>query len=258
MPLADGVGHDAVVGEGAQGGLGHRVDDARGDQLLHVEDIGVRRVLGPGARPQRPLRAGAGVAEREPSLVGEPPAEAGVGMVGVGDRHPAAQLGAVGEHGVGLGVDARDEERRHRGDGEGRAGGQAALEPPHVGVDDLLVARDGEQQRDVDVDPVGDELLDRRHSRLRRRHLDHDVGAGQPDPQLERLRDGRGRVVGEVRGALERDEPVAAVARVVGRAQQVGGAPDVVQRELEEQLPRARRRRGARPAGAARRSDPTR
>ena len=38
-------------------------------------------------------------------------------------------------------------------------------------------------------------------------------------------------------GALERDEPVAAPAVLVGRAQQAGGRADVVEREREEQLP---------------------
>ena len=43
-------------------------------------------------------------------------------------------------------------------------------------------------------------------------------------------------VVGEVGRALEGDEPVAPGARVVGRAEQVGGSADVLERELEEQL----------------------
>ena len=43
-------------------------------------------------------------------------------------------------------------------------------------------------------------------------------------------------VVGEVGRAFEGDEAVAPVAGVVGRAQQVGGAADVVEREREEEL----------------------
>ena len=55
-------------------------------------------------------------------------------------------------------------------------------------------------------------------------------------PQLDRLCDGRHRVVREVGSALERDEPVPPAARVVRWAQEIGGAPDVLEREAEEQL----------------------
>ena len=157
--------------------------------------------------------------------------------MGVGDRDAAAQRGVGGKQRVGLGVDARDEERGHRGDRvDGLAGGRAPLEAGEVGVDHLLVARDGEQQRDVDVDAAGGELLDRGDPGLGGGHLDHHVGPGEPAPQLERLLDRGLGVVGEVGRALERDEPVASVALVVGGAQQVGGPADVVERELEEQL----------------------
>ena len=49
----------AVVGEGVQGRLGHRVDRERRGEALDVEDVGGLGVLGPGARPEQPLRAGA-------------------------------------------------------------------------------------------------------------------------------------------------------------------------------------------------------
>ena len=44
------------------------------------------------------------------------------------------------------------------------------------------------------------------------------------------------RVVGQIGGALEGDEPVAAPAVLICRAQQAGGRADVVEREREEQL----------------------
>ena len=112
----------------------------------------------------------------------------------------------------------------------------APLEAGEVGVDDLLVARDGEQQRDVDVDAAGGELLDRGDAGLGGGDLDHHVGPREAAPELERLLDRRRGVVGEVGRALERDEAVAPAAGVVGRAQQVGGAADVVEREREEEL----------------------
>ena len=48
----------AVVGEGEQGLLGHRVDRERRRQRLDVEDVGRLLVLGAGAGPQEPLRSG--------------------------------------------------------------------------------------------------------------------------------------------------------------------------------------------------------
>ena len=156
---------------------------------------------------------------------------------------------SAGEQGVGLGVDARDEERGDRGDGVDRLPARhAPLEAGEVGVDDLLVALDGEQQRDVDVDAAGGELLDRGDPGLGGGNLDHHVGPREALPQLERLLDGRRGVVGEVGRALERDEPVAPVAGVVGRAQQVGGTADVVEREREEELLRVAHARGDRRA----------
>ena len=52
-------GHLAVVGDGAQGGLGHGVDHAGRDQVGHVPGVGVGRILDRGRGPQRPLRPGA-------------------------------------------------------------------------------------------------------------------------------------------------------------------------------------------------------
>ena len=170
---AEGHRDLAVVGERAQRLLGHRVDHARSDQLLDVEHVGVAGVLGPGARPQRALRARA---ERSPArcqrVAGEALQIAPVGVVRVGDRDPPAQRRIGRERGIGLGVDARDEERGDRRDPVDRlARGDPALQAAQIGLDDLLVALDGEQQRDVDVDAAGGQLLDRA-----------DAGVGSPAP----------------------------------------------------------------------------
>ena len=85
--------------------------------------------------------------------------------------------------------------------------------------------------------PQRGELLDRRDPSRRGGDLDHHVRTGEPIPQSDRLLDGAGGVVREVGRALERDEPVAPVARVVRRPQQVGGTADVVERELRRRAP---------------------
>ena len=92
----------AVVGEGAQRGLGHGVDDVGRDQLLDVEHVGVGGVLGAGAGPQRPLGWAPSVAQREPAIVGEALAVAGVGAMGVGDRDATAQGEPAGSSGSTL------------------------------------------------------------------------------------------------------------------------------------------------------------
>ena len=207
-------------------------------QLRYVEHVGIGRVLGSGARPQRPLPPGAAVTEALPAGAGELGPVALVGDAGAGDRDLAAGGRSGVEQRVGLGVDARQEERRHRGD---RVHRLARIGPrrqaTQVGVDHLLVALDREQQGDVDVHAAARQLLDRGQPRGRAGNLDHHVRLAEPLPQVGGLGDGRLGVVGQVGCAFERDEPVAALALLVGRAQQPGGRADVVEREREEQLP---------------------
>ena len=120
-----GVGVDrplqrAVVLEGAQGRLGHRVHGGRPDQVVDVEQVGVGRVLGRGRRPQRPLHAGALGPQRLPALAGEGAVEVLVGHLGLGHGRlaPQGEDGGVAglptgqglEAAVDLGVDPADEE----------------------------------------------------------------------------------------------------------------------------------------------------
>ena len=64
----------AVIGDRAHGGLGHRVDHARRDQVGHVAGIGVGRVLDRGRGPQRPLRPGPGRRAARPTAPRRTPA----------------------------------------------------------------------------------------------------------------------------------------------------------------------------------------
>src|SRR4051794_35813000 len=111
----------AVVGEGHQGLLRHRVDGVGDHQLGHVERVGVVGVLDPGGGPQRPLRRGALGGQRLPARPGEDLLVRGVGEPRVRDRGLAAQrqrlVGAdLLQPLVDLGVDPGDEEAGHRGD----------------------------------------------------------------------------------------------------------------------------------------------
>ena len=105
--------------------------------------------------------------------------------------------------------------------------GLAALEPADVGLGDLLVGLDREQQRDVDVDPLVDRLLDRADALRRARDLDHHVRAVDRLPVGARRCERPLGVVREVGGDLERDEAVLPFVSSMNRREDVAGALDV-------------------------------
>ena len=139
---------------------------------------------------------------------------------------------------VGLGVHARDEERGDRGELAARvaAAVDEALDAADVGLGDLAVALEREDQRDVDRDARGDRVLDRLQALDRRRDLDEEVRAVDQLVQALGLGLGGLGVVREVRVDLERDPAVLAACP---RPRRGAGC---------------RRRRGCRPWRAARRS----
>ena len=228
------------VSAGARGvdrRLGHRVDRVRADQRVHVERVGIRRVLRRRRGPERALDVGALGGERLPARAGEDALERAVGELRVGDRGDPLQLGVAEllEALVDLAVDARDEEARDRGDAVDRlAGRRALLEALDVRVRDLLVALDREQERHVDGDPRGRELAERLDALGRRGHLDQHVRA------VDLLEDALGLlhrplgVARELGQQLERDVAVLALGLLEDRAQQVGTLADVGVGELEE------------------------
>ena len=173
------------------------------DEPVDVHRVGVRRVLHAGRRPQRPLDRRARLAQRGEALAVEDLLEAAVGGARVGEAGLARELGVAErlEALVDLGVDARDEERRDRLHVDALALGEAALEAADERLGDALVRGDREQQRDVDVEPLVDHLLDRGDALVGARDLDHQVGAVDAVPVLARLLDrasgcrrrGRGR-----------------------------------------------------------------
>ena len=79
------------------------------------------------------------------------------------------------------------------------AGGVELFETLHVGVDDLAVALEPEQQRDVDVDALTQALPDRRQSLGGARDLHEQVRLVDLLPELAGGRDGAVGVAGELR-----------------------------------------------------------
>ncbi len=108
----------------------------------------------------------------------------------------------------------------------------AALETPHVGLGDAPVLGQREEQRDVDVDSLVGEFLDRLSAFDGAGHLDHHVRQVQPAEQVKGFRDRSGRVVRQAWRHFEADEAVHALRPVVHRAQDVRGQRDVPQRKF--------------------------
>ena len=133
-------------------------------------------------------------------------------------------------------VPAADEERGDRFDLRIEPGRDAPLDAAQVGLGrgQILLAR--EQQRHVDRHAGEDRGLDRLHAGRRPRDLDVEIGPVRRRVQFESGGRGLGGVVDDRRRDLERDEAVGTVGRVEDRAEQVGGAAQVAQCELEEQV----------------------
>ncbi len=157
-----------------------------------------------------------------------------VGQPRVGDRRLAAQrqrlFGADRvEPLVDLGVHPADEERRHRPDaGERPARVEPLLQTRCVSVHDPAVALDGEDQRDIDADPVRDRGGDRRQTGDRGGDLDEQVGPIDLLPQVVRLVDRLLGLVGQPWVDLERDATVEPARTLGHRREQVTCRADVV------------------------------
>ena len=247
-PLEARLGMPVVL-VGGERGRGHGVDGVRRDERLDVVRVGVGRVLGRGARPERPLDARARAGQRGEALAAELAAEGGVGELGVGDRGLAPErleqrrcLAAAGpellvDQPVDRRVHAAHEEARHRGvPVDPFARGEPPVEAPEVRLHHRVVAREREDERDVDVQPVGDRLLDRGDAGARAGNLDHQVRAVDGSPEPVRLPHSRLGVVREARRHLEADEAVAAGRPLEDGQEEVGGLAEVADGERLEDL----------------------
>jgi hypothetical protein len=126
----------------------------------------------------------------------------------------------------------------HAGDEEGGDGVDAAevvtvraglLESGEVGVDDLAVALEREDQGHVDRDARGESRGDRGQARLRRGDLDERVRAVDLGPQLLRLGGRRGRVMREVgETSIDTRPSTPPVASNTGRKMSAASATSVV------------------------------
>ena len=225
-----------MVAEILQRRLRQGVDGVGADQLLYVENVAVGRVLGAGAGPQESLRSGPTGGEALPAVLGSELAVVGVGQLGVGDGHlakeasqghPIAGATALGEARLNPvfhhGVDATHEKTGNTGYARqlSAPSGQS-FQSGHVSGSHLDIVFSREQKSDVDVEPLGDELLYSGNAGCRTRHLDHQI----PSPHLAGQAQGflhcsRG-VVSQPGGDFQRYEPVAALGLLVHGQQHIG------------------------------------
>src|SRR5207245_3737769 len=155
----------AVLAERGQRGGWDRVHRVGTDQLLDVVGVGVARVLGRGARPQRPLQLRTGLLQLFPTRAAERLPETLIGDLRVRDRSLSiqsferallsrigAQLDLLGQGLVDLGVDAADEKAGEAGDAAQLAPALAQLpQPGQVGLHHLAVPVDREDVPAVDI-----------------------------------------------------------------------------------------------------------
>ena len=216
---------EGLIGRGRD-----RVDRVGTDQRLDVHQLRVGGVLGARRGPQHLLHLGAVGAQRLEALAVEQLPKTGVGHLRVGDPH--LSLDALAHARVDRRVDPADEEARHRRDPRDvPTVRQQLLQPRQVRVHHALVHLGGEQQRDVDVDPCGDQLSDRGNAFIGPGDLDHQVRPIDARPQPPRLGDRAGGVVRQLGRDLHADVAVAGVGVVIDRPEDVGGAAQVGDRQ---------------------------
>ncbi len=194
--------HGSMILEQPKGCRRHGVDCVRADERIHVQDVGIARVLGAGAGPEQPLWSGAGGCQPLPGGALEVITEPGVGQLRIGDRDLAPQIEQPSAFGldatIGFGVHPAHEERGHRGQSIQRLScPPPSLEGPDIGLRHLAIVVQGEEQGDVDVDPLREQALDRGPAFSGTGHLDHQVGPIHLGPEAASLRDRAVGVAGE-------------------------------------------------------------
>ena len=236
----------AMLFEGHHGLLGHGVDRLWADQLLDVHHVAVVRVFGSGAGPETSLDPGVLAAQRLKFRLVEDSLERLVGQLRVRDSRLAEQileplaLGRVAGGGdllfqqfVDRGVDPADEEAGHRGDVDGLPRLRPPLKATDIGARDILVDLDREHQRDVDIQPVGDALLDGRESLIGCGNLHEDIRPPYTFPKIVGHRDRGLCVVRHPRKDFDADVAVLMLRLVVDGLQHVGGHLDVLDDEAQ-------------------------
>ena len=235
----DGAAECAVVAEGVERGVGHGVHGVRADQLVHVQRVGIGRVLGARGSPQRTLHLRAECCEPVPARPAEQLPEAAVGHLRLRHRSAASQRQRVRladgfEPAVDLGVGAADEERGHAGHARqvGDARGRPVFEAAQVRLGHLLVAGHREDQGHVDAASLGDHLPDGGQTLDCAGNLHHEVRPCDPLVQGAGSSGGGVGVVRQRRVDFNRHEAIGAARGRMHPFERSQSASDVAGDEL--------------------------
>ena len=244
------VAHLAMVAEGLESCRRHGIDGVGADQLFDIEHVAIVFVFCAGRGPQQALRLGALGLELVPARSGEQVLVFLIGEFCIRDGDLALQRGKplllagivrlrdlLVEQFVDRAVDPADEEAGDARDMGGiAAGGDMFFQSGQIGLGDLHIDLPREQQRDIDADPLANQLLDRRQAFRRRRHLDHQILAVDVLPKPLGLGNRALGIHGEIGRHLQADEPVGSFEAVIDRAQHIRRKLDVLDGEKLEQL----------------------
>ena len=230
----DSTAYLAMLAERQQRLLGHGVDRVGRGQRADIKHVGRLGILGPRAGEEQTLRTRAVIRQPLPAVGFE---HVAIGLVGLlADGH--AEFGRAISPGtlsiVALSQRLMNSEATERTSGL-RPAATRRSRPAHVGVGGGQIMLAGEQQRDVDRHAGEDRLFDRGRSLLGAGNLDEQIGA--VGLFVQRLGRGHRRlgVVGQQRRHLERHPAIDGGSALVDRREQVGGAREVFDRQLEEQ-----------------------
>ena len=222
-----------MVGNSVQGCLGHGVHGVGCDQAGDVQGVRQGRVLHTGGCPQRALYVRAVCLQTCPTLGGEHFLEHLVGEACVCQACLALELHSVAacrfEACIDFGVYAGDEEGCDRVDGgQVLTVFQRLLQAEHVGVDDLAVAGQGEDQGHVHADAGSQGLRDGAQTFLGCGDLDHDVFAAHALVEFTCHLGGAFGVACQAGVNLDGDAAVKTVGRLVDGCEHVAGVAYVV------------------------------
>ena len=219
------------------------------DKFDDVTGVVVLGVLDAGGGPQRALLVGAGRGQRVPAVAGEgllvqPGRPAGRWRSRPRPSSDSASGVPMAFSRLSISVSTR-ETKNEATEWIWEMSWPldlACSSPVEVGVHHGAVPVEGEDQRDVDADALGDHRGDRRQPGEGGRDLDQHVRPVDDLGQFLGLRDGGRGVVRQPRVDLDGHPAVDMPGGLEDRGEQVAGVPDVVGGDLPDGVVDARRR----------------
>src|ERR1019366_8321955 len=222
-----------MFGESFQSGFWHRIHGEGPGKGLNVQDVGGFGVLGSSAGPEKALGTGAGVQDAHPPWRVKQSAVSLIGLSGDGDAKLVAQtLRYFVRY---RNIPATDEQRCHRADIGIQPSGDAPFDASQVclGGRDILCAR--EQEGYVDGYARKDCLLNRWEALACTGDLDEEIGPFRAGVESLGRSEGAGRVAGQQGRDLQRYPAVNTIRPVVDREEEIGGLPEVIDRQFKEE-----------------------